>query len=167
MRWDKVDHHIERWKREGLVDKIAVVSLGDEIGLAEPSADCHAEFRKWLENQRVSPADVDPRAGGDWQKIRFDVSHDSVSRSPSLYYYSRRYVNHFGIMAQKKLTDDLRGSFPTAGIGANYSPYRGHYFLGDTNMFVTMFRREGMTMPWSEDYIWHVPVGSADEFFES
>jgi len=62
----------------------------------------------------------------------------------------------------KPITDVLRQYLPNAGIGANYSPHAGttHAFLGEVDKWVTTFRDEAMTMPWSEDYIWGIPVGT-------
>jgi hypothetical protein len=32
--------------------------------------------------------------------------------------------------------------------------------MGDTHHWISTFREDGMTMPWGEDYIWQVPVGT-------
>ncbi|MCX5661831.1 MAG: beta-galactosidase trimerization domain-containing protein, partial [Planctomycetota bacterium] len=47
-----------------------------------------------------------------------------------------------------------------ADAGANFSPHAGAPYVGDANKYITVFRQEGMTMPWGEDYIWQIPVGS-------
>ena len=62
----------------------------------------------------------------------------------------------------KQQTDVLRRHLPHAHIGANYSPHypTDHAYLGETYKWVTCFREDGMTLPWSEDYIWQPPVGS-------
>ena len=62
----------------------------------------------------------------------------------------------------KPKTDILRSYLPNAGIGANFSPHAGptHAYLGEVNKWVTTFRSEALTMPWSEDYIWGIPVGT-------
>lgn len=62
----------------------------------------------------------------------------------------------------KPLTDALRKYLPNAGIGANYSPHAGprHAFLGEVKAWVTTFRDDAMTMPWGEDYIWQLPMGT-------
>ena len=33
-------------------------------------------------------------------------------------------------------------------------------YLGDTAQWISLFREGGMTMPWGEDYIFQVPVGT-------
>ncbi len=62
----------------------------------------------------------------------------------------------------KPLTETLRQSLPNAGIGANYSPHGGatNAYLGGVNHWVTAFRDDVLTMPWGEDYIWQLPVGT-------
>lgn len=141
---------------------IACVSLGDEIGLGAPKADDHDGFRAWLKAQGVRPGDVVPGAGDDgWAGIAYAPKADRAAQ-PGLYYWSKRYAHHVGIMELKARTDILRRCLPTAGIGANYSPHGGpqRSYLGEVHQWVTLFRDGAMTMPWGEDYIWQVPVGS-------
>lgn len=158
---EQLDEHCRKLgERAG---QIAVVSLGDEISLPEPHGESAAEgFRSWLRRQGVSPADVDPAAGGDWSKIDFDPDPQHRDRSPGVYYWSQRYRYDFGIQAVKQRTDILRRHLPQAHIGANFSPHYPveHAFLGETYKWVTCFRQDGMTLPWSEDYIFQVPVAS-------
>ena len=138
----------EKLRQAGRADRIAVVSLGDEIGLEKPKAADREAFRTWLGQQGVENADD------------IDYAPDAKDR-PRSFYWSRRYQNAYGIARQKELTDVLRVSLPNAGIGANFSPHHGkNPYLGEVNQWVTLFRRGGMTMPWSEDYIWQVPVGT-------
>jgi len=62
----------------------------------------------------------------------------------------------------KPQTEMLRKYLPNAGIGANYSPHAGatHAFLGGVSHWVTAFRDDVLTMPWGEDYIWQLPMGT-------
>jgi hypothetical protein len=138
----------ETLRQAGRAQKIAVVSLGDEIGLEQPKATDLESFKAWLRQQRVENPD--------------DIAYTPDRRDdPRSFYWSRRYRNAYGIARQKELTDALRAALPSAGIGANFSPHHGkNPYLGEVNQWVTLFRRGGMTMPWSEDYIWQVPVGT-------
>jgi hypothetical protein len=154
------ERRYKQWQAEGVGDKIAVVSLGDEIGMAAPPANDNASFHKWLRERGLTPGDVDPAAGTTWEKIVYSPSSDLVKSNPRLFYYSRLYEHHFAIQSQKKATDFVQRFLPNAGIGANYSPHGGYPYLGETHMWVTLFREGGMTLPWSEDYAWQVPVGS-------
>jgi len=62
----------------------------------------------------------------------------------------------------KEQTDMLRKYLPNAGIGANFSPHGGatHAFLGGVDHWVNTFRDDTLTMPWAEDYIWQLPMGT-------
>jgi hypothetical protein len=142
---------------DGKADRIAIVSLGDEIGLPSPPRNASEDFRKWLQSQPVQPAEIVPGAN-DWSNLEFGGR--DVSKNPRLFYWTELYRQHYGIQAQKQLTDALRRSLPHALIGANYSPHHAHFYLGETHKWVSLFREGGMTMPWSEDYIFQVPVGS-------
>lgn len=147
---------------EGKADKILLATLGDEIGLPWPPADDHAGFRAWLKAQNLTPAQVDPTAGNDWEKVLYSPKTPTADVSkvkPALHYYSMRYGMAMAVRNMKPKTDLLRGYLPNASIGANYSPHAEMY-LGQVYRWVTLFREGGMTTPWSEDYIWQPPVGS-------
>lgn len=148
------------WQADGSANKIAVVSLGDEIGLPNPPAKDHAAFHDWLKGQKLKPSDVDPSAGEDWMKIAYSAAPDTAARNPALFFYSHRYKHDYAIAKQKQVTDFVKQFLPHAQIGANFSPHHGHHYLGETFMWCTLFRRGGMVSPWSEDYIWQVPVGT-------
>jgi hypothetical protein len=143
--------------------KILIMSLGDEIGLPAPNAEAAGEgFAAFLKTQGVKPAQVISGAD-DWGKIVYSANAALRESNPRLYYWSKRYLYHYGIQAIKVRTDLLRKLLPNAHIGANFSPHHGgstHSYLGEVFKWVTCFRDDGMTLPWSEDYIWQVPVGS-------
>ncbi len=140
---------------------IAVVSLGDEIGLPSPSGAAASDgFREWLKSQGVTVNSIAPGLNPSAQL--YSVDEATKKERPGLYYWSKRYQYHFGIQAIKERTDILRRYLPNAGIGANYSPHypQEHMFLGEVFKWVTVFREDGMTLPWSEDYIWQLSIGS-------
>jgi hypothetical protein len=141
-------------------NKIAVVSLGDEIGLETPPAKDVKPYHDFLKSKDLKPADVDPAAGADWSKVAFDPSPKLADTNPGVFYWSKIYSYRHGIKQLKERTDILKKNLPNAGIGANFSPHHGAMYLGSTHMYISLFREGGMTMPWSEDYIWQVPVGS-------
>lgn len=157
----------QKLSAEGRTERIATVSLGDEIGLESPPKNDHAGFRTWLQAKELKPSDVDPDAGEDWEKIQYNASGDLRKAKPGIFYFSALYKQHYGIQAQKQLTDVLKRWLPNALIGANYSPHHAHFYLGDTHKWVSLFREGGMTMPWSEDYIFQAPVGSQQMNFLS
>ena len=141
---------------------LAVVSLGDEIRLPSPrGADVGQSFHVWLKDQRLQPGDVLPGAS-NWDTITWSIDEKQKTTQPGLYYWSRRYQYDYGIRTIKQRTDILRKHFPNAGIGANFSPHypQEHMFLGEVFKWVSVFRKSGMTLPWSEDYIWQVAIGT-------
>jgi len=150
----------KRWQAEGIASKIAVVSLGDEISLPRPPANDHSGFHAWLQAQKLTPGDVVPGAGSDWTKVTCSPAPETARSNPALFYYSHRYAHAFGIAAKKKMTDFIRQYLPNAEVGANFSPHHGYHYLGETHKWITLFRERGMTLPWSEDYVWQVPVGT-------
>lgn len=138
------------------------MSLGDEISLPAPSGSGVDEaFRNWLKSQGLRPGEVDP-AAGDWDQITYTPDPKLKDDNPGRYYWSKRFQHDYGIGEIKKRTDILRRHLPHASVGANYSPHypSEHMFLGEVFKWVTVFRKEGMTLLWSEDYIWQVPVAT-------
>jgi hypothetical protein len=140
------------------------VSLGDEIGLPPPPPNDHPGFRAWLRTRGLKPADVDPQAKS-WDDVRFTPGKTAAGSKPALFYYSHIYAHRYGIGKLKELTDVLRRHLPNAGVGANFSPHHKSLYLGDTHHWISTFREGGMTMPWGEDYIWQVPVGTCQMNF--
>ena len=142
--------------------RIRCVSLGDEISLPRPGGKTvAAEFVVWLKSRGLKPKDVLPKAS-NWNAITYNPADAIKATQPGIFYWSQRYQNHYGIQAIKQRTDILRKHLPNAGIGANYSPHypTEHRYLGEVHKWVTIFREEGMTMPWSEDYIFQMPVAT-------
>src|SRR5262249_33978500 len=118
------------------------------------------KFREWLRTRGLRPSDLDPALGNDWTKVNFTPTPAAAKSQPGVYYFSKLYAYRYGIGQLKERTDILRRYLPHAGIGANFSPHHGHLYLGPTYQWISLFREGGMTMPWGEDYIWQVPVGT-------
>lgn len=154
----KLEEYCKQLQKEKKADKIAVVSLGDEIGLGAPPAKDHEAFRGWLKGRGLKPAEVDPATKGDWEKVFYLPKMDKGR--PEISYFSKLYAYHYGIQQLRERTNILKTYLPHAGIGANFSPHHGALYLGETHHWISLFREGGMTMPWGEDYIWQVPVGS-------
>lgn len=151
----------KKMQTDGTATNIAVISLGDEIGLPAPPADSSVAFRTWLQAQNVplSSFGVD-----NWDAIEYSPTAIATEK-PALFYYSRLYAHHYGIAQIKKLTDTLKQYFPNAGVGANFSPHAGTPYIGEAHKWSKLFREGGMTMPWSEDYAWQIPIVSPQASF--
>jgi hypothetical protein len=156
---EQLEKFCAKLKAEGKAEKIAVVSLGDEITLRMPSRNIDGEFRAWLQGQGIRPSDL-LEEGEDWERISYQPGRENAREHPAVFYYSNLFRYRYGIRAQKAFTDILRRELPNAGIGANFSPHHGTFYLGETYQWISLFREDGMTMPWSEDYIFQVPVGT-------
>ena len=157
----KLEEHCKT-KLADRAKKMATISLGDEITLPRPRGTEATEgFRAYAKSKKLKPADLAPGAK-DWESIAYDVSDEAKADRPGLFYWSKRYLHHHGILKIKERTDILRKHLPNAGIGANYSPHypAEHRYLGEVHKWVNVFRAEGMTQPWSEDYIFQMPVAS-------
>ncbi len=141
---------------------IRVVSLGDEIGLDAPPAGeaTNAAFRQWAQGKGYKASQVAAGAGDDWSKVAYDPDAKKKDAQPETYYYSTLYKYDYGMDQLKARTDIIRKALPNAETGANFSPHHGPPFLGTTYQYITLFRKGAMTMPWGEDYIWQIPVGS-------
>jgi hypothetical protein len=155
----KLDEFCKKLEAEGRADRIAVVSMGDEIDLPKPPAKSDEAFITWLKSQNLKPTFIDPQAGEDWSKIHFSPSSETQKSNPGLYYYSKIWSYRYGIATMKDRTEILHKHLSNAGIGANFSPHPTAY-LGDVHHWISVFREGGMTMPWGEDYIWQLPVGT-------
>ncbi len=133
-------------------ESMSVVSLGDEIRLPGPAKQAaDADFQAWVQAQGIQAAD-----------LTFNLDPAARETDPAAFYWSHRYLYHYGIAKIKERTDILRRELPNAGIGANYSPHypQEHLYLGEVYKWVSVFRQDGMTLPWGEDYIWQVPVAT-------
>jgi hypothetical protein len=155
----KLASYCAELKREGKADSIAVVSLGDEIGLEAPPPGDDAGLRAFLKEQKVAPGEIDP-AARDLGAISYSPTPETAKTNPRLYYYSKLYSYRFGETVLHERTRAVQRCLPEAEVGANYSPHDGHYYVGSTHKWISLFRAGAMTMPWSEDYVFQVPVAS-------
>jgi hypothetical protein len=134
-------------QKNGTAKSIKIVSFGDEIHIAPltppkgKEAEFNAKFVAWLKAQNVADAD----------KATFTQD----AKNP-WHYYSSLYAIDSGIehyahdtkYYEEKLGKDVL-------TGANYSPH-ANYMVTELQ-WVRPFKKRGMTMPWSEDYVWQIP----------
>src|SRR5262249_45009551 len=92
-----LEAYCQKLKAAGQAERIAVVSLGDEIGLGVPPATDHAGFRTWLKTQKVKASDLDPAAGDDIDKLMYSPMPETAKAKPGLFYYSKLYAHRYGI----------------------------------------------------------------------
>lgn len=148
---------LDRVRAEGTAGAIRIVSLGDEIDLAQPPAGDHEGFRAWARAEGLAPSAIVPGAD-DWADVQYTPDRAAAARNRRAYYFSRRYAQDFGLADLRVRTDAIRRALPHAEVGANYSPHPS--YLGEAHKYITVFRRGAMTMPWGEDYAWQIPIGT-------
>jgi len=137
---EAMDKRVAEAKAKGQLGQIGIVSFGDEIHIPPAKAD-DAKFAAWLEARGVA-----------WDgEAKF-----TAKREDPLYYYSRLWAIESGIAHYAEHTRLLEQRIgPHVRTGANYSPH-ANYLVTDLQ-WVRPFKMRGMTMPWSEDYVWGVP----------
>ncbi len=137
---DALKEACDKAQARGDLDQIRLVSYGDE--------------------HYVPPAAIDDGQLAAWMKrkgIRFDgpIKVTEEPRDP-LFYYSKLCAFEKGVAtwaaATKYLTDRSSGQIVA---GVNYGP-ASHNMVDEVN-FVRAFKLRGMSLAWSEDYIWQMP----------
>lgn len=134
-------------QKAGTAKTLKIVSMGDEIHIAPltppkgKEAEFNAKFVAWLKPKSVPGAD----------QATFNLKEGNL-----WYYYSSLYSTNAGIeqyaAATKWLEENAGKDLLT---GANYSPH-ANYMVTELQ-WVRPFKMRGMTMPWSEDYVWQIP----------
>jgi hypothetical protein len=139
---------LEALETSGELDQVSMISLGDEIrvgGFDVGAAADQQAFRRYLADQGVASQVVEP------------LTKDPLRRRA--YYWSQRFAIDRSIdeMAERThIVEEVMG--PGVHTGANYTPHPDYYPVAGP--WVRMFRRHGMTMPWSEDWLFQVPEAS-------
>jgi hypothetical protein len=143
-------------------ERIGIVSMGDEIqvGGYDPASVADQQgFREYLERLRaLSPEE---------REREFAVSEavpapDAVRLTRDAgdgrsYYWSQLFGIDRGIEPMKERTAIVQRVLgPDVATGANYSPHP-HYWP-KVGPWVRVFRRGGLTMPWTEDWSFQVPT---------
>lgn len=128
--------------------KFRVCSLGDEIHIGRidfKSEENIAGFRKWLNAKKVTESDL----GMSPSKAVLTLNE------PRQAWYTQRYNAERQFAHYRHLTEVARDAFgPQVLTGANYSP---HYpvpaYFGPIYQWIDIFKHNGMSMFWAEDYI--------------
>jgi len=158
--------NLEKERAAGIADEVRMVSLGDEIPLPQlrhyiPNVAWQAEFRLYIESLGLKPKDLLPleelRGTPEENALRVRMVGPQEAKShPRLYYHTVRFQGRIFAMEQQRVSSVIRRLYgEDVWIGANFSPH--NYFELPTRKWIQVFREGGMTMPWSEDYVWQVP----------
>jgi hypothetical protein len=131
---------------------LRVLSLGDEIGLGgidlkDPKV--QTKFRAWLKDRGVSKAELGEAP---------EQAALGGKPSPRLAWHAQKFADDERFAYYRGLTTLARQLFgPQVLTGANFSPHHGTLYYGSTPQWIELFRQQGMSMFWAEDYIFSVP----------
>ena len=132
--------------------RLNVVSFGDEIGLgridyADPKN--QAKFAAWLKARGVTAEDL---------KTPLDQAKLTDAGNPRLIWYSNLFNEEERFAGYREMTELTHQLFgPEVLTGANYSPHHLALCYGPVFQWVDIFKHNGMSMFWAEDYIFSVP----------
>ena len=138
---------------ESLEDKesFRVLSFGDEIGLGRTKFDeeNNARFRAWLKARKLKSQDLGVSPG----KAVLTADGD-----PRLVWYSDLFGKQERFFQFRDLTRQAKELIgPHVLTGANYSPHHLALCYGPIFQWVDIFKHNGMSLYWTEDYIFSVP----------
>src|SRR5947209_7764659 len=131
---------------------LRVLSFGDEIGLGGVDAKdpkVEARFRAWLKEHGITKAELGEEPD---QATLADTAPPRVAWYAQKFTNDERFAYYRGLT---KLAKDLLG--PQVLTGANFSPHHGTLYYGSLPQWIDLFKAQGMTMFWAEDYIFSVP----------
>jgi hypothetical protein len=134
--------------------KFKVMSFGDEISLGtinygDPAM--QTKFTAWLKQKGVTDADLGVAV--DAAKLADRETNKRVGWYAQMFNEEERFGFYRDLTAKTKA---LIG--PQVETGANYSPHGMPMYYGPIYQWVDIFKHNGMTMFWGEDYIFSVPM---------
>ena len=132
-----------------------VMSFGDEISLGEINwADpaMQTKFTAWLKARGVTAADLGGLAP-DAAKLADRATNRRVGWYAQTFNEEERFGFYRDLTTQAKA---LLG--PQVETSANYSPHHMPMYYGPIYQWIDIFKQNGMTMYWAEDYVFSVPM---------
>lgn len=133
-------------------ENFRVLSFGDEIALGEINyADpkLPAKFRTWLKGKGLTRADLG---------VNPDEAVPAKTGNPRLVWWSNLFNEEERFVYYRDMTQLARQTIgPHVLTGANYSPHTLALCYGPIHQWVDIFKHNGMSMFWAEDYIFSVP----------
>ncbi len=132
--------------------QVRVLSLGDEIGLGEVDVKdpkVQDRFRAWLKEHGVTRESL----GEDPAQVKI-----GPGAGPRVAWYLQHFADEERYAYYRGLTKLAREKFgPQVLTGANFSPHHGTLYYGSLPQWVGLFKHEGMSLFWAEDYLFSVP----------
>jgi hypothetical protein len=133
-------------------DRVRVISFGDEISLGKidyKDPKLNAKFREWLKAKKLAKADLG---------VEPEAASLTDTGSGRLVWYSNLFNEEERFAAYRAMTEEAKKLFGKEVLtGANYSPHHLALCYGPVFQWVDVFKHNGMSMFWAEDYIFSVP----------
>ena len=155
----------------------------------ENESSLDAAFAQWLLANGVSAESAGCETDG-LLSCTYNKSIAHMDRHPGRFYFSNRFAHDFGILNShyKNQTDTLTqfqnktGQLTNVFTAANFPPSIGYSdpryntsqgrpglswgrtVLPEVHMWVRSFREKTFTLPWSEDYMFWMPVASSQQY---
>jgi hypothetical protein len=129
-----------------------VLSFGDEIHFQDINYDdpnLQAPFTAWLKSKKLTKADL----GVEPEQAKLADQKNSAR----IGWYAKLFSDEQVFKGYREMTalaKELIG--PHVETGANYSPHIPPQYYGPQNQYIDIFKANGMTMYWTEDYIFSV-----------
>lgn len=135
-------------------NRTRVISFGDEIHLPDIDFDDpenQENFTAWVEQRELPREDLG--VAPDEAKL------SDRETNPRIYWYAQLFSDEqiFKHLFRAMTEHVEREVGPQALTGANYSPHKQPQFYGPLNQWIDIFKHRGMSMFWTEDYIFSVP----------
>lgn len=133
-------------------DRLRVLSFGDEIGLGKinyKDPKNIEKFRAWAVARKLTAKDLGVEPGA---ATLVDTGDARLVWYSNLFNEEERFAD---FRAMTELAKKEIG--PHVLTGANYSPHHLALYYGPIYQWVDIFKHQGMSMFWAEDYVFSVP----------
>ena len=132
--------------------RVRVISFGDEISLGQINFNDpknQAKFSAWLKGKGLTARDLG---------VAPEQAKLSKEGDPRLVWYSNLFNEEERFGDYRATTAVAKEQFGADVLtGANYSPHHLALCYGPVFQWVDIFKHNGMSMFWAEDYIFSVP----------
>lgn len=140
-------------------ENFRVLSFGDEISLGNinyKDPKMQDKFRAWLKAKGITKKDL----GVEPDQALLTPAESGFSRPSARReaWFTQQFNEEERFAVYRDMTRRTRELIgPHVLTGANYSPHHGCLYYGPIYQWVDLFKHQGMTMFWSEDYLFSVP----------
>jgi hypothetical protein len=132
--------------------RIRLVSFGDEISLGSTDfkdLNVQAKYHAWLAEKKITSSELGTNPS---------TSVPIRDGTPRQVWYSTLFEQQELFAHFRHLTEITKEAVgPNVLTGANYSPHGLPYYYGSIAQWIDLFKYNGMSMFWTEDYIFSMP----------